>query len=34
MALHGFGARTFDANLCPAFNNEGAQKALRILRIW
>lgn len=29
MNLHGFGARTFDANLCPAFNSEGGQKALQ-----
>ena len=29
MFLHGAGARTFDGNLCPAFNGEGAQKALQ-----
>jgi multiple sugar transport system substrate-binding protein len=29
MCLHGYGARSFDANLCPAFNGEGAQKALQ-----
>ncbi len=29
MDLHGYGARTFDGNLCPAFNGEGAQKALQ-----